>query len=84
LEKAERAVVQGEEAAVVCVVLHAVKKCIERALVFMSFCLGLASYSTAGIPRDLSDGVTESVSRAVGRVSQKLSLAVTKTDSGGK
>jgi len=53
-------------------------------IVFMSFCLGLASDSTAGIMRDLSNGVTEFVSSAVGRVSQKLSLAVTKTDLGGK
>lgn len=53
-------------------------------IVFMSFCLGLASCTTAGIMRDLSDGVTEMVSRAVGRLSQKLSLAVTKTDTAEK
>lgn len=53
-------------------------------IVFLSFCLGLASHSTAAIMRDLSDGVTEFVSRVVGRVSQRLSLAVTKADAGGK
>jgi len=53
-------------------------------IVFMSFCLGLASNTTAGLMRDLSEGVTEFISRAIGRVSQKLSLAVTKADSGTK
>lgn len=53
-------------------------------IVFLSFCLGLASHSTATIMRDLSEGVTEFISRAVGRVSQRLSLAVTKVDSGAK
>lgn len=53
-------------------------------IVFMSFCLGLSSNSTAAIMGDLSDGVTEFVSRAVGNLSKKLSLAVTKTDLGGK
>lgn len=53
-------------------------------IVFMSFCLGLASDRTAEIIGDLADGVTEFVSRAVGNVSSKLSLAVTKTDLDGK
>lgn len=53
-------------------------------IVFMSFCLGLASDTTAGIIRDLADGVTEFVSRAVSRVSQKLGSAVTKGDLGDK
>lgn len=53
-------------------------------IVFMSFCLGLASDTTSSIIRDLADGVTEFVRRAVSRVSQKLTLAVSKTDLGGK
>jgi len=53
-------------------------------IVFMSFCLGLASDSTASIIGDLSDGVTEFVRRAVGRVSEKLSSAVTKGDLNGR
>jgi hypothetical protein len=53
-------------------------------IVFISFCLGLASDRTVGIIGDLSDGVTEFVSRAVGRISDKLSNAVTKGDLAGK
>lgn len=47
-------------------------------MVFMSFCLGLTTDRTAGIMRDLAEGVSEFVSRAVNRVADKLSTAVTK------
>ena len=53
-------------------------------IVFMSFCLGLTSDSTASIIRDLSEGVTEFVRRAVGRVSDKLGSAVNTGDLTGK
>lgn len=45
-------------------------------IVFMSFCLGLASDTASSIIRDLSDGVCEMVSGAVSRVSKKLKSAV--------
>lgn len=50
-------------------------------IVFMSFCLGLSSHRTSTIIGDLSDGLTEFVSRAVGRVSDRLGSAVAKADS---
>jgi hypothetical protein len=48
-------------------------------IVFMSFCLGLASNTAASIMRDLSNGVCEMVSRAVSKVSSKLGSAVSDT-----
>ncbi|MCX6950681.1 MAG: hypothetical protein NTV51_00605, partial [Verrucomicrobia bacterium] len=47
-------------------------------IVFLSFSLGLTTDTTAGIMRDLAEGVSEFVSRAVGRVADKLSSAVSK------
>jgi len=47
-------------------------------IVFLSFCLGLATDVTAGILGDLTDGVTEFVGRVVGRASDKLATAVAK------
>lgn len=45
-------------------------------IIFMSFCLGISSDVTSGIIRDLSGGVSDFVKKAVSRVSQKLSSAV--------
>jgi hypothetical protein len=45
-------------------------------IAFMSFCLGISSDVTSGIMRDLSEGVSDFVKKAVSRVSQKLSSAV--------
>jgi len=53
-------------------------------ILFVSFCLGLTSEATSAIIRDLAAGVTEFVRRAVGRVSQKVSLAVSKPNLNGK
>jgi hypothetical protein len=47
-------------------------------IVFMSFCLGLATDVTAGILGDLADGVTDFAGRVAGRVSGRLSSAVSK------
>jgi beta-lactamase superfamily II metal-dependent hydrolase len=44
----------------------------------------MTSTTTSAIIRDLSAGVSEFVQRAVGRVSQKLSLAVSKPNLTGK
>ncbi|MFZ1220690.1 MAG: hypothetical protein WAO00_15455 [Chthoniobacterales bacterium] len=43
---------------------------------FLSFCLGLTSDVTSSIIRNLSNGVSEFVQKAVARVSQKLSSSV--------
>jgi hypothetical protein len=43
---------------------------------FLSFCLGISSDVTSSIMRDLSNGVSEFVKKAVSRVSQKLSSSV--------
>ena len=43
---------------------------------FVSFCLGISSDATSGIIRDLSSGVSDFVRKAVARVSQRLSSAV--------
>jgi len=48
-------------------------------IVFMSFCLGLASDTAASIARSLSNGVCELVSGAVGKVAMKLKSAVADT-----
>lgn len=45
-------------------------------IAFVSFCLGLSSDSTSSIIRDLSNGVSEFVRKAVSRVSQRLSSSV--------
>jgi hypothetical protein len=45
----------------------------------MSFCLGLASDTAAGIMRNLSNGVCELVSGVVSKVSNKLKSAVSDT-----
>jgi hypothetical protein len=45
-------------------------------IAFMSFCLGISSDVTSGIIRDLAKGVSDFVGKAVSRVSQKLSSAV--------
>jgi hypothetical protein len=45
-------------------------------IAFMSFCLGISSDATSSIIRDLADGVSDFVKKAVSRVSQKLSSAV--------
>lgn len=47
-------------------------------IVFLSFCLGLAADITSRILGSLADGVTDFVSRAAGRVSDKLTNAVAK------
>ena len=47
-------------------------------IVFLSFCLGLATDVTAGILRDLAEGVAEFVSRVAGRIADKLGSAVAK------
>lgn len=49
-------------------------------IVLVSFCLGLASDRTASIIRELSEGVTELVQRAVERMSQWLSSLVSTTN----
>lgn len=41
-------------------------------IVFMSFCLGIASDGTASILRDLSSGVVDFVRRAIGKVTARL------------
>lgn len=43
---------------------------------FLSFCLGISSDATSSIIRDLSNGVSGFVKKAVSRVSQKLSSSV--------
>ena len=45
-------------------------------IAFVSFCLGLSSDVTSSIIRDLSQGVSDFVRKAVSRVSQRLSSAV--------
>lgn len=45
-------------------------------IAFVSFCLGLSSDSTSGIIRDLANGVSDFVRKAVSRVSQRLSSSV--------
>lgn len=47
-------------------------------IAFLSFCLGISTDTTNGILRDLSDGVSEFISRAVSRISAKLAGAVAK------
>lgn len=49
-------------------------------IAFVSFCLGLSSDVTSSIIRDLSQGVSSFVRKAVSRVSKKLSTAVTDID----
>jgi hypothetical protein len=45
-------------------------------IAFMSFCLGISSDVISSIIRDLSEGVSDFVKKAVSRVSQRLSSAV--------
>lgn len=49
-------------------------------IVFMSFSLGLMSEETSAIMRELAEGVVKFVRNVVGRVSDRLSSAVTRTD----
>ena len=49
-------------------------------MIFLSFCLGLASDTTSTIIRDLSEGVGDMVKRAAARVSARLRSAVTDVD----
>lgn len=53
-------------------------------IVFMSFCLGLASDTTNRIIRDLAEGVGEFVRRAVARISDRLSSTVSDVSGTGK
>ncbi len=49
-------------------------------IVFMSFSLGLMSEETSAIMRELAEGVVKFVRNVVGRVSDRLSSAVTRAD----
>ena len=49
-------------------------------IVFMSFSSGLMSEETSAIMRELAEGVVKFVRNVVGRVSDRLSSAVTRTD----
>ena len=49
-------------------------------IVFMSFSLGLMSEETSAIMRELAEGVVKFVRNVVGRVSDRLSSAVARTD----
>jgi len=49
-------------------------------IAFVSFCLGLTSDATSSIVRDLSEGVTDFVRKAVSRVAQRLSSSVSNVD----
>lgn len=49
-------------------------------IAFVSFCLGLSSDATSSIMRDLSEGVTNFISKGVSRVSQRLSSAVSDSN----